>query len=447
MRMLWLVLLSVALVLAGSCDGRRRTLRIATGTRGGTFLPLGETLARSFGRDVPEIDFIAVESPGGLASIEIIERGEADLALLSNHVTGSSALRLVAPLYQETLQIVVRRDAGIASILDLRGRAVSTGPEGSGTEGIAHAVLGHFGMRPEDVRAQHLTMTEAQAALEAGRVEAAFIVAGMRTPAVDALLARDDMGLLSLGDPGETGSALEGIRIDAPFFIVSAIPERAYGRQPEAPVGTVNVEALLVCDEALDPDLVYRLTESLFAHKVELVAEQRLLAHLDEHFDLSVSPYPLHDGADQYLRRHEPTLLQRYTDQISLGITVAALIWSGVSAFQAARGRRRKNRIEERYDEALALAAKLRDATGAERVALARALHALHDRVLRDLADEKLDANESFTVLQRYLEAQLLHANRRDGAGRDGAGRDEARLAEHDAPSPSSHEPSQPQRG
>ena len=398
------------LFVGGSCGREHRTIRIATGTRGGTFLPLGETLARSFERDVPGIDFVALESPGGLASIEMIERGEADLALLSNHVEGSSSLRLVAPLYQETLQIVVRRDVGIETLLDLRGRAISTGPSGSGTETIAQAVLGHFGLQPADLRAQHLTMTEARGALEAGRIDAAFIVAGMRTPVVDALLARSDMRLLSLGDPGETGSALEGIRIDAPFFIVSAVPERAYGSQPESPVGTLNVEALLVASDRLDPALVYRLTESLFAHKAELVREQRLLAHLDEHFDLSVSPYALHDGADQFLRRDEPTLLQRYTDQISLFITVAALVWSGVSAFQAARARRRKNRIEVRYQEALTLAKRLRAARGPEREKELEALRSLYDTVLADLADERLDANEGFTVLQRYLESQVRDA-------------------------------------
>lgn len=399
--------LCVAMAVLASCDRAPRTIRIATGTRGGTFLPLGETLARSFARDVPELDFVAIESAGGQASIDMIASGEADLALLSNHVEGSSALRLVAPLYQETLQIVVRRDVGITTVMDLRGRSISIGPEGSGTESIARAVLGHFGLRDEDVRGQNLTLTEAREGLERGELDAAFIVAGMRTPVVDALLSRTDMQLLSLGDPDESGSALEGIRIDAPFFIVSAVPERAYGTQPEQAVGTLNVEALLVCSERLDPSLVYRLTESLFAHKAELVHEQRLLARLDEHFDLSVSPYGLHDGADQYLRRHEPTVLQRYTDQISLFITLAALGWSAVSAFRAARSRRRKNRIEERYGEALAISRRMHAAKGDERAKEIAALHALHDSVLADLAEERLDANEGFTVLQRYLESQL----------------------------------------
>jgi hypothetical protein len=167
----------------------------------------------------------------------------------------------------------------------------------------------------------------------------------------------------------------------------------------------------------LDPELVYRLTESLFAHKAELAHEQRLLAHLDEHFDLSVSPCALQDGADLYLRRHEPTLLQRYTDQISLFITLAALAWSGASAFRAARARRRKNRIEVRDQEALTIARRIRSSEGAERTAAIGALHALHDTVLADLADERLDANEGFTVLQRYIEPAPRGSSRGHGAG------------------------------
>src|SRR5205085_2761806 len=122
-------------------------VRIATGTRGGTFLPLGRTLARGLAHDLQGTRFEALESPGG-----------------------------VAP-----------------------------------------------------GRVSHLAMDDAASALEARTIDAAFMVAGMRTPAVDRLLARGDMRLLSLGEPDGAGSALEGIQLDAPFFRATAIPARSYG--------------------------------------------------------------------------------------------------------------------------------------------------------------------------------------------------------------------------
>ncbi|HET6582849.1 MAG TPA: TAXI family TRAP transporter solute-binding subunit, partial [Nannocystaceae bacterium] len=142
----WLALLVVVAAAVALAVGLARRqaghgdVRIATGQKGGTFLPLGETLAAGFAKDVDGARFSALESPGGTVSIEMLEAHQAELALLSNHVRGASSLSLVAPLYEETLHVVVRRTANLASPLDLRGRRISVGPAGSGTESIADSV-------------------------------------------------------------------------------------------------------------------------------------------------------------------------------------------------------------------------------------------------------------------------------------------------------------------
>lgn len=411
-----LLLLGAALAVAYYAFGRSSDaahLRIATGVRGGTFLPLGETLARAWSRDVPGAGFEAIESAGGATSVEMLSDGRADFALLSNHVLGNENIRLVAVLYEETLQVVVRTDAGVATPQDLRGRRVSVGPDGSGTETIADTVLHHFGIADGDLDRRNMTPADASDLLERGELDAAFIVAGMRTPAVDRLLARDDMMLLSLGEPGAVGSALEGIRIDAPYFAVTTIPERAYGRQPATAVGTIGVRALLVCRAGLDDDLVHDVTGSLFEHKVPLAQEQQLLAHLSETFDMAISPYPLHDGADRYYRRDEPPFFQRFADSISLAITVGALLWSAFATLLAARRRTRQSRIEERYEEARALAKNARDAEGDEtRRAAREKLIAARDQAMVELQAERLEANEAFLALMSYLNAHIEESRR-----------------------------------
>lgn len=409
-------LLAVALVAGGYWISTRRAgpseVRIATGQRGGTFLPLGETLASGFTSDMQGIEFTALESPGGGASITMLEEHEAELALLSNHVRGASSLQLVAPLYEETLHVVARRAANIAAPHELAQRRISMGPAKSGTESIADTVLSHFGVT--DFERHNMAPAEAAAALEAGSIDVAFIVGGMRTPAVDALLARDDMALLSLGEPGRVGSALEGIRLDAPFFSVTAIPEHAYGHQPEQPIGTISVHALLVARADLDDDLVFAITESLFSHKVELATQERLLSHLSERYDEMLSPYPLHPGADRYYRRDEPTLVQRYSDQISLAITIGALLWSAVTAFRAARRQARRSRIETHYEAARRLAHAAADACDPTELEDAReALVRARESAFAELEAEQLDANEGFVILQRYLDTAIEELDRR----------------------------------
>lgn len=408
------IALAIGVVLyARSLTHRPASVRIATGMRGGTFLPLGETLARGFTHDVAGTHFTAIESPGSVASLEMLERGEAQMALVSNHVPASSHVRLVAVLYEETLQVVVRTEAGITTPFDLRGHRVSVGAAASGTESIAQSVLHHFGLGDADLDRRNTTTTEAAEQLERGELDAAFFVAGMRTPIVDRLLARGDMQLLSLGTPGLVGSSLEGIRLDAPYFAVAAIPEHAYGRQPEAPVGTITVRACLVARGDLDDDLVYEVTASLFDHKVELASEQQLLAHLTEQFDRGLSPYALHPGADRYYRRADPSFVQRNSDQISLLITVGALVWSAITAFRSARRAARRDRVEARLAEVHAIAARgeaSEDAAG-RREAIA-ALVAARDRAIAELAAEKLDANDSFVILQQYVAARITELGR-----------------------------------
>ncbi len=388
-------------------DSSHGTIRIATGQKGGTFLPLGETLARGFAADVHGTQFSAIESPGSVASVEMLARGEAELAMLSNHVAGATGIVLVAPLYEETLQVVVRRDAGIADPLALAGKRIAVGPQGSGTESIADAVLSHFGISGEKFDRRNMPMVDAVAALESGQLDAVFIVAGMRTPAVDGLLARGDMALLSLGEPGKVGSALEGIKLDAPFFSVTAIPEHAYGSEPQEAVGTISVHALLVARADLDEDLVFAITESLYTHKVELAQQERLLSHLSERYDPALSPYPLHAGSDRYYRRDEPSLLQRYINEVSLAITVGALLWSAFSGLQAARRQRQRSRIETHYAEARRMVTEVTD-----KLALREQLVLARDKALSELVDEKLDANDAYLILQDYINARIAEIDR-----------------------------------
>ena len=57
----------------------------------------------------------------------------------------------LAKLFNEELHIVVRADSGLASIEHLKGRTVSLGEPGSGTQLIAHDVLDRLGIAVREV--------------------------------------------------------------------------------------------------------------------------------------------------------------------------------------------------------------------------------------------------------------------------------------------------------
>ncbi len=426
-----LVVIAIAAVALGGWSRRhrdRRRLRIATGQLGGTFLPLGEALAAAFVVDVPRLVPTVLPSPGSEASVQMLERGEVELALISNNARPGRRGSLIAPLYPETLQIVVRKAAKIARIDDLAGKALSVGPSGSGTETIAWQVLGHFGLGRGRVAAVNLTPLEAAARLEAGTLDAVFVVAGVRAPVVARLLARGDLELLSLGDPDERGGTLDGIRVDAPYLLTSVIPARAYGTAPAQRIGTVGVKALLVARKDLDPDLVYALAASLFAAKARLVEKEQLLAGLSEKVDPTESPFPLHPGADRYLRREDPSLLEKYTDQISLALTIGALLWSAAAGLRAWRRQRQRGRIETYFGRVAALTVRVR--RGGSDADVRQALVELEELelgALGDLGAERLEAGPAFRVLQEAVRG--LHHELARRLGRDDADTDPGAFA------------------
>lgn len=385
-------------------------LRIATGQQGGTFLPLGTELATDVNHDHPGIKMTALESKGSPFSIDMLEKGEAELALVSNNSKGQEFegehVRLIAPLYQETLQIVVRDGAKIEKPADLAGKHIAIGPSASGTETIAWQVLNHFGLDKAKVNAVNQTPIESAAHLEKGELDALFIVAGLRAPVVERLLGRPDMTLLSLGAPDKVGGPLDGIHIDAPYLLTSVIPERTYGDKPAEPVGTVGVRALLVVREDVDEDIVFELTDALFENKLHLAQKEKLLSGLTEKFDPGEEPYPVHPGADRYLRRNEPSIVERNIDMISLVLALGGIAWSGITALAAWRKQSTKGRIELYFSNLAELTTRSRQATTLFEVEdLLGALNETKSKALAELANERLEANDAFRVLQEGLRA------------------------------------------
>lgn len=411
-------LLVVAIVMVGLFHRRSRAieLRIATGQKGGTFLPLGVELSKDVTREHPTYRTTVLESRGSPFSIDMLEKKEVELALVSNNSKGQEYegehVRLIAPLYPETLQIVVRSAANIAAPADLANKKVSVGPAASGTETIAWQVLEHFGVGKSRVTAVNLPPLDAAEKLAAGELDAVFVVAGLRAPVVERMLAKPEHQLLSLGPPDKVGGPIDGIHVDAPYLLQSVIPERTYGDKPAEPVGTVGVKALLVTREDLDEELVFELTESLFANKLHLAQKEKLLAQLTEKFDPADAPYPLHPGADRYYRRNEPSLVEKNVDLISLFLALGGIGWSAVTALHAWRKNSQKGRIELYFANLAELTKRARQATTRpELEELLEALNETEGKALSELASERLEANEAFRVLQeglRTIEDDLL---------------------------------------
>jgi hypothetical protein len=409
-----LAALALAAVIASQVTRRPiasppRPLRIAGGPEGGSYLPIARALAGAVNAGLAGVSASAVVTEGGPDNVQRLEARTAELALVENNVTpGGRRIFAVAPLYQEFLHVVVREGVAVARADDLRGKRIGIGPALSGTDVVARIMLAHYDIGPADAVMRSLSHLDAAAAMDRGELDVACVLTGLKAPVVSRLLAPPGRRLLSLGDAAHPGSALQGLRLDAPFLDAVVVPERVYGDDPPAPVGTIGVRAILCARHDLEEDLVREVTRAIFESKVGLGEREKLLARISERFDPADVRFPLHAGAVSYFHREDPPLIVVWADAVSLIVSLLVLAGSGALAAWGFVRRRRKNRIDAYYDEVQTAATLITDAAALGDLQGAKEmLHRIRRRAFDDLVAERLDADESFTIFQDYVRSEM----------------------------------------
>ncbi|MCA1587690.1 MAG: TAXI family TRAP transporter solute-binding subunit, partial [Chloroflexi bacterium] len=129
-------------------------LTIATGGTGGVYFPLGGELALLLTENIEGVQGSAQETSASVDNMLLIGSGDADIAFVLGD-TAADAVEgrgedfegaaidacTLGILYSNFTQLVTTADSGIASVEDLRGKRVSVGAPGSGTEIIALRIL------------------------------------------------------------------------------------------------------------------------------------------------------------------------------------------------------------------------------------------------------------------------------------------------------------------
>jgi TRAP transporter TAXI family solute receptor len=338
------------------------------------------------------------------------EGGHAEFALVQSDTLPNVRARLVASLYEEHLHLLVAtRLAGeIVTIHDLRGRRVSLGGSGSGTRQVARRVLDHFEVElGEDLA---VSPSELAAAFRRGEVDVAFVLTAIPSQIIEALTRDDSVRFLTLGDAQEIGNEADALALVHPSLHAATIPHSTYGRLPERPVLTVGVTAQLVAASGVEEALVRQVTAALFEHRSRVrIGEEGLAVaqRIRERYSPGSSTIPYHAGAVAFYTRRNPPFIVEYAETMSLFLTVLVGVYSAYIALREWTRRRRKNRIDAYYVEATGHFDDVHTASTESLFQRRDALVELRRTAFRDLVDERLDANESFTILQDQIDSEL----------------------------------------
>jgi TRAP transporter TAXI family solute receptor len=313
----------VTVLVAGTTVAQEpRFIRIGTGPTGGTYFPIGGLIANAISNPpgsvdcelggscgVPGLIATAVSTAGAVDNVAALAERRVDLALVQADVahdahsgagrfTGSrrvEEVRTVANLFMEYVHVVVRRDAGIESIGDLKRKRVSMGAAESGTAVAALLVLKAYGLGPKNLSAVFEDLDRSIDLLIAGKIDAYFMVGGYPLPAIVHTAEATAITLLPID-----GSEAEALVKDRPFFTAGKIPAGLYTGVGETV--TIGVGAQLITHAGTDPDLIYGITRALWHPRNRKILESdhpnarqiRLSAALR---GIAV---PLHPGAARY---------------------------------------------------------------------------------------------------------------------------------------------------
>jgi TRAP transporter TAXI family solute receptor len=307
---------ALILPITAACDvrefarrhGGKLRLSFATGPVGGVYYVYGAAIARLIARHVPNVEATAEVTSASADNLKLIARGRADLALVLGPtldeayrgvgtfgVVGRVPVRVLATLYVNLMHLVTLAGSGIASLGDLRGRVVSVGPPGSGTEGIAVEMLESAGLDPvHGIRRHGLAPAAAADALKDGKLDAFFWSSG--APQATVLdLATSSRQRMRLVPNAEVLPALQR-RHGPTLFFAADIPAGVYPGVPN-PIATVGAANVLAVDAALNESLAYEILRALFDHGTELQAIHPAARELSLATAVAPAPAPFHPGA------------------------------------------------------------------------------------------------------------------------------------------------------
>ena len=305
--------MALLLLVCASCADRghsnARFLSIATGGTGGVYYPYGGGLAKVLNENLPGVRATAEVTAASVDNLKLIRDGRADIAFvladtLADAVAGRGAFAgrpvpaaSLAVLHSNYMHIVTTAASGITTIADLRGKTVSTGAPGSGTEVIAFRVLRAAGLDPDrDVTRQALGATESAGALKDGKIAAFVWTGGLPTAAIQDLAHSQGMTIRLIS----SGDVLPALQRDyGELYFPLAIPAGAYPGVDQ-PVTVVGIANVLVVNRAMANDLAHDITRVLFEKKSELAAIHPEAAQLSLERGAAGSPAPYHPGALKY---------------------------------------------------------------------------------------------------------------------------------------------------
>lgn len=288
----------------------RKRISIATGGMGGVYFVIGGGIA-SILTKYAGVEAAAEVTAASVDNCKLVAAQKSDLALIMGD-TGYDAykgagkfegkplpLRTLTVLYPNLTHIVTLEGKGIKKVADLKGKRVSTGAPGSGTEILAFRVLEAAGVNHEkDIKKDRLGVSESAGALKDGKIDAFCWSGGLPTAAILDLSASPGAKMAIIPHDDLIPKMTEKY---GPIYYKSIMPRKIYtGMDQDVPVSTVA--NLMICHQEMDEKLGYDIVKTMFERLKDLAAIHKEALNINLKDGGSNTAVPYHKGAAKYFK-------------------------------------------------------------------------------------------------------------------------------------------------
>ena len=207
----------------------------------------------------------------------------------------------VTACYPEMVQIVVRKDSGIQTVEDMRGKNVCVGAVGSGYEVAARQILDIYGMSYDDINETFADQSTAKNGVQDGTFDAMFLCSGYPNGNVTELSLGGNIELVSIDD-----EHLAALIEKYPYY--SAFTTESDDYNLGHSVTSVAVKCMLVCLDTISDDAIYDLTKTIYENLDEIREINKKADYMSLEDALSGIPSDLHPGAARYYEEQGLTI-------------------------------------------------------------------------------------------------------------------------------------------
>ncbi|WP_227010600.1 TAXI family TRAP transporter solute-binding subunit [Pelagibius marinus] len=309
--------LSVAALLAGAAGTAQADetfVTIGTGGQTGVYYVVGGSICKLVNRGTKDHNIKCTHTTGGsVANINGIRAGDLDMGVAQSdwqyHAYNGDTpdkfpdgafkeLRAVFSVHPEPFTVVARKDSGIKTFDDLKGKRVNIGNPGSGQRGTMEVVMEEMGWSMDDFKlASELKSAEQAQALCDNKIDAMIFTVGHPSGSIKEATTSCESVLVPV-----TGPAIDKLVNENAYYATATIPGGMY-TGTDSDTQTFGVGATFVTSTNTDEETVYQIVKAVFDNFDRFKRLHPAFSNLEPSKMITNNlSAPLHPGAVRYYK-------------------------------------------------------------------------------------------------------------------------------------------------